>query len=150
MSVFHADSSGSHLPLIRLFFVIFPILELWGLIRVGAVIGAWPTIGLVLLAAISGIAILRQQGFQTLLRVRARMARGEEPTTAVLEGMVLAVAGLLLLIPGFLTDVLALLALIPALRARLVRRLLASAQPLRGAPAQRNSGVIEGECERED
>lgn len=150
MSVIHADFCGSHLPLVRLLFVIFPILELWGLIRVGVVIGAWPTIGLVLLAAISGIAILRQQGFRTLLRIRAQMARGEEPTTAVLDGMVLAMAGLLLLIPGFLTDLLALLALIPALRARLVRRLLVAAQPPRGAPAQRSSRVIEGECERED
>ena len=138
------------MPLLPLLFVVFPILELWVLIRVGAAIGAGLTIGLVVLSAMLGIAILKRQGFQTLARVRARVARGEEPTAAVLDGMVLAVAGLLLLIPGFLTDVLALLALIPALRARLVRRLLAAAQPLRGAPARRDSGVIEGEYERED
>lgn len=138
------------MPLFPLSLVVFPLVELWLLIRVGGAIGAWPTIGLVVLSAMLGIAILNRQGFETLARVRARVARGEEPTAAVLEGMVLAVAGLLLLIPGFLTDVLALLALIPALRARLVRRLLASAQPLHGTSTQRNSGVIEGECERED
>ncbi len=138
------------MPLLPLLFVVFPILELWVLIRVGVAIGAGLAIGLVVLAAMLGIAILNRQGFRTLARVRVRVARGEEPTTAVLEGMVLAVAGLLLLIPGFLTDVLALLALIPALRARLVRRLLAAAQPPRGAPAQRSSRVIEGEYERED
>ncbi len=138
------------MPLLPLLFVVFPILELWVLIRVGAAIGAGFAIGLVVLAALLGIGILNRQGFQTLTRVRARMARGEEPTDAVLEGMVLAVAGLLLLIPGFLTDVLALLALIPPLRARLVRRLLASAHPGYGAQAPRNSRVIEGECERED
>ncbi|TAL03277.1 MAG: FxsA family protein [Porticoccaceae bacterium] len=138
------------MPLLPLLFVVFPILELWVLIRVGVAIGAGLTIGLVVLSAMLGIAILNRQGFRTLARVRARVARGEEPSAAVLDGMVLAVAGLLLLIPGFLTDVLALLALIPALRAWLVRRLLAAAQPPRGAPAQRNSKVIEGEYERED
>lgn len=138
------------MPLLPLLLLIFPFIELWVLIRVGAAIGAGLTIGLVVLAAALGIAILNRQGFQTLVRVRARMARGEEPTAAVLEGMLLAVAGLLLIIPGFVSDLLALLVLIPALRARLVRRLLASAQPPRGAPARRNSRVIEGEYERED
>ena len=138
------------MPLLPLLFVVFPILELWVLIRVGAAIGAGLTIGLVVLSAMLGIAILNRQGFRTLARVRARVARGEEPSAAVLDGMVLAVAGLLLLIPGFLTDVLALLALIPALRARLVRRLLASTHPRYGAPPPRNSRVIEGEYERED
>lgn len=138
------------MPLLPLLFVVFPLLELWVLIRVGAAIGAGFAIGLVVLAALLGIAILNRQGFQTLARVRARMARGEEPTAAVLEGMVLAVAGLLLLIPGFLTDVLALLALIPPLRARLMRRLLAAPHPGQGARAPRDSRVIEGEYERED
>lgn len=142
--------AGPPVRLLPLLLVIFPLLELWVLIRVGAAIGAGVTIGLVVLAALLGIAILNRQGFRTLARVRARVARGEEPSAAVLDGMVLAVAGLLLLIPGFLTDVLALLALIPALRARLVRRLLASAQPVRRTPTERNSRVIEGEYERED
>ncbi len=143
-------SAGPPLRLLPLLLVIFPLLELWVLIRVGAAIGAGATIGLVVLAAALGIAILNRQGLQTLARVRARLARGEEPTAAVADGMVRAMAGLLLLIPGFLTDVLALLALIPALRARLVRRLLASAQPVRRTPIERNSRVIEGEYERED
>ncbi|MGE3296835.1 MAG: FxsA family protein [Porticoccaceae bacterium] len=138
------------MPLLPWLFVLFPLLELWVLIRVGAAIGAGFAIGLVVLAALLGIAILNRQGFQTLTRVRARMARGEEPTAAVLEGMVLAVAGLLLLIPGFLTDVLALLALIPPVRARLMRRLLAAPHPGQGAQAPRDSRVIEGEYERED
>ena len=138
------------MPLLPLLVVIFPILELWVLLRVGAAIGAWPTIGLLLLAAGLGIAVLNRQGFQTLVRVRARMARGEEPTAAVLDGMVLAVAGLLLVIPGFLTDALALLLFVPPFRARLVRRLSAAAQPPGGPAAQHGSRIIEGECERDD
>ena len=138
------------MPLLPLLFVVFPILELWVLIRVGVAIGAGLTIGLVVLSAMLGIAILNRQGFRTLARVRARVARGEEPSAAVLDGMVLALAGLLLVIPGFVSDLLALLMLIPAPRAWLVRRLLAAAQPPRGAPAQRSSRVIEGEYERED
>lgn len=138
------------MPLLPLLVVIFPILELWVLLRVGAVIGAWPTIGLLVLAAGLGVAVLNRQGFQTLVRVRARMARGEEPTPAVLDGMVLAVAGLLLVLPGFLTDLAALLLLVPPVRALLVRRLLAAAQPPRGPAARDSSRVIEGEYERDD
>ena len=101
-------------------FVLVPIIEMWLLITVGRHIGALVTIGLVLLTAVVGFALLRQQGFETLLRGRSRLDSGELPTTEMLEGLVLAVSGALLMTPGFLTDMLGFVGLMPALRRGLI------------------------------
>jgi UPF0716 protein FxsA len=105
-------------------FIAIPVVEMWILIQVGGVIGAWPTIGLVLLTAVVGLALLRRQGFDTLARVRARLESGEVPALEMLEGLVLAVSGALLLTPGFFTDALGFAGLIPGPRRRLIKRLM--------------------------
>lgn len=129
-----------------LLFVVLPLVELWLLIRIGAAIGATLTLGLVLATAALGVGVLNRQGFRTLARVRARLARGEAPAAEVLDGTLLGFAGLLLVVPGPLTDALGLLGLIPGLRGWLVRRLLASPRVVR-----RDAGnLIEGDYERED
>lgn len=129
-----------------LLFVLLPLAELWLLIRIGAAIGATLTLGLVLASAALGVAVINRQGFHTLARVRARLAQGEAPAAEILDGTLLALAGLLLVLPGPLTDALGLLGLIPAVRGRLVQRLLVSPKV-----ARRGGGhVIEGDCERED
>ncbi|MDX1800983.1 MAG: FxsA family protein, partial [Marinobacter sp.] len=84
-----------------LLFVILPIVEMTILIKVGAVIGALNTIGLVLLTAVLGAALLRQQGLATLLKANQRLNSGELPAKEVAEGLILAVGGALLLTPGF-------------------------------------------------
>lgn len=99
-----------------LLFVLVPIIEMWVLIEVGSVIGALPTIGLVLLTAVIGLALLKQQGFATLLRARQKMAEGQVPAKEMVEGIFLAVGGALLLTPGFVTDTLGFFCLIPGLR----------------------------------
>ncbi len=101
-----------------------PVLEMWVLIKVGGVIGAWPTIGFVLLTAAVGYALLRKQGFATLLRGQQRLQQGELPAREMVEGLVLAVAGALLLTPGFVTDILGFLGLVSPLRAALADGLL--------------------------
>ncbi len=105
-------------------FIVLPILEMWVLISVGSKIGALPTIGLVLLTAIIGLGLLRQQGFTTLMRARQRMDAGEVPAQEMAEGLCLAVGGALLLTPGFITDTIGFFCLIPGLRRKLVKGVL--------------------------
>lgn len=94
-------------------FIIMPIAELVVLIEVGGEIGALNTIGLLFLTAVAGVWILRQQGMATLLRANQRLNSGELPAKEVAEGLILAVGGALLIVPGFITDFVGLLCLIP-------------------------------------
>lgn len=139
-----------------LLFVITPIVEMWVLIKVGGVIGALPTIGLVLLTAVIGLALLRQQGFATLLRARQKMAEGQVPAKEMVEGIFLAVGGALLLTPGFVTDAIGFFCLVPGLRHLLIlwgmRHFKPRVQVFQQQYRQRDESgtTIEGECHRED
>lgn len=95
------------------------------LIRVGGYIGAWPTIGLVMLTAVVGVALLRVQGLATLTRGMSRLEGGELPAREMAEGILLAVAGALLITPGFVTDGFGFLMLLPPARAAVAERMLA-------------------------
>ena len=111
----------------RLFFLLFitvPIVEMWLLIEVGSRIGALSTIAMVFLTAAVGLALLRQQGLQTLLKVNQRMEQGQLPAEEILEGVMLAVGGALLLTPGFVTDAIGFACLLPLSRKWLVAGLL--------------------------
>ncbi|GAB3381879.1 FxsA family protein [Spongiibacter taiwanensis] len=105
-------------------FIVLPVLEMWLLIKVGGVIGALPTVGLVLLTAVIGANLLRSQGFSTLTRAQQRLNSGELPATEMLEGIFLAVGGALLLTPGFVTDAIGFCCLLPALRRGLIGAML--------------------------
>lgn len=126
-----------------LVFIIVPIVEMWLLIQVGSFIGAVPTIAAVLLTAVIGLAMLRRQGLSTLLRVNQRMESGELPAQEMLEGIVLAVSGALLLTPGFFTDAIGFAGLTPVLRQWLVRCLVGRVSVFQG-------GVVGGAVYRED
>lgn len=115
------------MPLFRILFLLFlsiPIIEIYLLIQVGEVIGALPTIFIVVFTAVLGVALLRWQGLVTLTRVQAALARGELPAQALLEGALLLVAGALLLTPGFFTDAIGFALLISPLRRFLAQSLL--------------------------
>jgi len=139
-----------------LVFIIVPIVEMWLLIQVGGFIGALPTIAAVLLTAMIGLAMLRRQGLSTLLRVNQRMASGELPAEEMLEGIVLAVSGALLLTPGFFTDAIGFAGLTPVLRQWLVRRLVGRVNIMQGGVVGgavyregKSSNTLEGEFWRE-
>ena len=115
------------MSLFRLLFLVFlivPIIEIYLLIQVGEEIGAGWTIFLVVATAVLGAGLLRHQGMATLSEAQSRIAQGELPATAMLEGVMLLLAGALLLTPGFFTDALGFLVLIPMLRKRLAQALL--------------------------
>lgn len=105
-----------------LLFIIIPVIEITVLINVGQAIGAWYTVGLVLLSAFIGVNMLRYQGLSTLARAQERMNTGQIPGNEMVEGIVLAVGGALLLTPGFVTDVIGFLCLIPFTRQWLARQ----------------------------
>jgi UPF0716 protein FxsA len=108
------------MPLFLLLLVV-PVIEIALFIQVGGAIGVWPTIGLVLLSAAVGAALLRAQGLSVLGQVQARLRAGEDPGPALAHGALILVAGLMLLTPGFFTDALGLALLVPPLRAAVIR-----------------------------
>lgn len=113
------------MPILFLLFVLIPIIEITVLINVGQLIGVWYTVGLVFLSAFIGINMLRLQGFSVLARAQSRMNAGEMPGQEMVEGVVLAVGGALLITPGFVTDVIGFCCLIPFTRKAFVKLLRA-------------------------
>ncbi|MGL6261267.1 FxsA family protein [Vibrio sp. WXL210] len=111
-------------PILLLAFIFVPIIEIALFVQVGGVLGLWPTIGLVLLTALVGASLVRSQGIQTVLSVQSRLEKGELPAQQILEGVMLAVCGVLLLTPGFMTDAMGMIVLLPAPRAALAQYLM--------------------------
>ena len=112
-------------PILLLLFIFVPIIEIGLFIQVGGFLGLWPTIALVLITAFVGASLVRSQGLQTLMSVQNRLQQGELPAQQIFEGVMLAVAGVLLLTPGFMTDALGMLVLLPAPRAAIAKYLMA-------------------------
>lgn len=147
-------------------FLLFPLLELALLIQVGSAIGVLPTILLVIGGVVLGGVLLRVAGVATAWRARERLAQGELPEQEMLEGLLIAVGAGLLMLPGFISDALGLLCLLPVTRRALINRLRRRAieQALRqrafADDLQREAGerqsdaaranLIEGEFERRD
>ncbi len=141
--------------LLVLFFTV-PLIEIYLLIQVGGVIGAVPTVVLVVFTAVLGAGLLRLQGFATLARVQGMLLQGKVPAIEVMEGAVLLVAGVLLLTPGFFTDAIGFLCLVPSLRRGLIiwaiRRGVVRATGMGGAPPSGESEprTLEGEYWKDD
>jgi UPF0716 protein FxsA len=110
-------------PVLALIFLIVPVVEIYILIQVGQVIGALWTILLVVLTAVIGVHLLKSQGLSTLSRAQQKMNSGEMPAQELLEGFALVIAGAFLLTPGFFTDALGFLLLIPHTRVLIMKSL---------------------------
>lgn len=139
-----------------LLFIIAPIIELFLLIKIGGIIGIIPTVALVLLTAAIGSQLVRRQGLEVMNRIRSAQARGEAPALPMLDGAALLLAGFMLLTPGFISDALGFVLLVPKLRQRMARSLLSRFVILTpggmGGSTQRgpfdNDSTIEGEYQR--
>jgi len=147
--------------LLLLLFISVPVIEIYLLIQVGSVIGALPTIGMVIFTAVLGAYLLKQQGLSTIASVQNTVGRGEIPAIELLEGLILIVAGALLLTPGFFTDTIGFILLTPLLRRRMVVWLLSHSNIIRPMGRRRKNPfdddqpphgptTIEGEFRRED
>lgn len=139
------------MPWLFIIFIFVPMLEIWGILQVGSWIGAGWTFALILLSALAGSFLLKQQGLQTLFRARQKLDQGEMPLHEMLEGILLAISGALLLTPGFFTDFVGLFLLLPAGRDQVIRMLVKNASfvsATKNASGEVHS--IEGEFRREE
>jgi len=136
------------MPLLLLFIVALPVVELFTFIRVGEAIGFWPTLALVLAAAIAGAQLMRRVGYAMLERMQESLARRESPLPNVLHGLTIMAAGALLCVPGFVTDAIAIVLLIPSVGSaagRALWRMLLGSGRVTGWAARHEDAVIDGE-----
>lgn len=115
---------GERVRFLFLFFIIVPLVEMFLLFEVSDQIGGLATIFLVVLTAIIGVQVLKRQGLSTLLRANQRVEAGELPGQEIVEGMMLAAAGALLLTPGFITDSIGFVLLTAPLRRAIAAKLI--------------------------
>ncbi|MFC1568015.1 FxsA family protein [Pseudomonadota bacterium] len=107
-------------------FILLPLAELYLLIEVGSGIGGFSTIALCLLTAALGGMLVRHQGMRTFLQAKELMDRGQPPAEQMLHGIMIAISGVLLFIPGFITDLIGFLLLVPMIREWLGRRIISA------------------------
>lgn len=145
------------LPLLFLSFLLVPLAEIWLLIKVGSIIGAGWTILAVVGTAVAGAALVRAQGLSTISKIQDAMHRGEAPAMEMLEGMALFITGALMLTPGFFTDALGFMLLIPPVRRQLIIYMLKRSGVMvsgyaahRPEQASRDRKPLEGEWRRTD
>lgn len=107
----------------RLFlaFLLVPLIEIALFIQVGGLIGLWPTLLIVILTAIAGAAMVRSQGAAVLNQLRGSFEELRDPTEPLAHGAMIIFSGALLLTPGFFTDAVGFLLLVPGVRGRLYR-----------------------------
>jgi UPF0716 protein FxsA len=138
---------------ILLALLLIPLAEIAVFIQVGREIGLLQTLALLLADGLAGVLLLRLQGFAMLARLQQKVVAGEPPVRELFDAACLALAGLLLLLPGFLSDLLALLLLVPPVRALIYGRLVGWVVRQRGmqaaapgfAPRPSHGPVIEGD-----
>lgn len=100
--------------------VAVPIIEIGLFIEVGGWLGLWPTLGIVVLTALIGTVLLRQQGVGVLADLQRRLNQGQDPSATIAHGAMILIAGVLLLTPGFFTDTVGFLLLMPPVRTFLI------------------------------
>ena len=142
------------LQTILIIILIIPFLEIYLLLEVGSLIGAIPTIFLVASTAIIGTWLLKEQGFSTFQKLQENLRLGILPAYEMIEGPIILAGGLLLLTPGFITDILGIVCLIPSLRKRIAQYIIENSLiQQRGSFTEESStrtNVLEGEFEKED
>ncbi len=109
-------------PLVILF-ILWPILELTLLIRMGHAAGAWNTLAVVVLTGLAGAALARREGLKVWNRIQQELAAGRVPGDQLLDALLILAAGVMLVLPGLITDVLGLLLLLPPVRGWVRNRL---------------------------
>ena len=130
-----------------------PLAEIYLLLEVGGIIGALPTVLLVIFTAVLGSWLLRQQGFATFRRFQESLARGEVPAYEIVEGPLILLGGLLLLTPGFITDIMGIVCLIPPLRKKVAQYVVEHYMIQAGSFGESvttKTNVLEGEFRREE
>jgi UPF0716 protein FxsA len=105
-------------------FIVVPIIEIALLIQVSDIIGGFATIALVVLTAVLGAKLVKQQGLSAYTNVQGQMAQGQMPASELFSGLCVIIAGVLLMTPGIMTDAFGFMLLTPAIRGRLAKLLI--------------------------
>ncbi len=127
-----------------------PIIEIGLFIQLGGFLGLWPTLGIVVLTALLGSLLLRMQGLSTLEELKRTAETGQSPAGPMANGALILVAGLLLLTPGFFTDSIGFLLMVPPVRTLLIKWIATRAQMKMYAAAANSPqapDIIDGEFE---
>ncbi|TRW48524.1 FxsA family protein [Aliidiomarina halalkaliphila] len=111
-------------PVILLLFIVVPLIEILVLIQVGQVIGGLNTILLLIVTAVVGASLVRSQGLRAWSQAQQRMAMGEMPGQQLAEGMIIFMAGVMFVTPGFVTDIVAVVFLLPGFRQAFARKVM--------------------------
>ena len=130
-------------------FIVVPIAELYVIIKVGELIGVWPTLALLLADALLGSLLLRHQGRGAWRRFNEALAQRRFPGKEVADGVLIVIGGTLLLAPGFLTDIVGIFLLIPPTRAiarGLLRRFTVARFVMVDIPGRRGPGPGSGQA----
>ena len=141
-------------PVLALAFIVVPLAELAVILAIGHSIGFLPTLALVVVLSLAGAWLAKREGLSAWRRLQRALAEGRMPTVEVADGVIVLLAGALLLAPGFLTDVVGVLLLLPPVRAAVrraaprlaawrLRRLAGQAGPRSRSRAGR-AGVVDG------
>ena len=134
-------------------FLLWPFLEIAMFGRISAAFGAGPVFLTCIASAIAGGLIIQHQGFKTMISLRQSVQAGQMPVSGIFNGICYFIAGILLIIPGFISDFVAFLLLIPQFRAILRRRIAPGivdvAEQARN-PAANTDFIIDGEFTRVD
>lgn len=96
--------------------VVVPLIEIWGIVQLGSYLGFFPTIGLMIFTAVLGGYLAKKEGRNALLEIQQQIRNGHPPGHAVLDGICILIGGILLLTPGFFTDLVGLTILFPVTR----------------------------------
>jgi|APCry1669188970_1035186.scaffolds.fasta_scaffold02595_5 UPF0716 protein FxsA len=143
------------IQILFLIVLIIPFAEIYLLLQVGSFLGAFPTIILVVFTAVLGSWLLKQQGFATFRRFQENLAQGQIPAYEIIEGPIILLGGVLLLTPGFITDVLGLACLITPLRKKIAQyiienRIIQQSSSAFQATKKADTNVLEGEFKKDD
>lgn len=135
---------GAMVALLAVIFVVVPIVELFVIIQVGQAIGALNTIAILLVVGFVGAWLAKREGTAVWLRFRRQVEAGAVPGREIVDGVLILFAGALMLTPGFVTDILALLLLLPpvraVVRATLLKKFVGKVIEVRGTDGRRLTG----------
>ena len=126
-------------------FILIPIIEISLFIEIGSIIGSFYTIVLIFITAIVGVFFVRQQGISTFQKLTLQLQNLETPVQTMFEGLVILISGILLITPGFFTDALGFLGLIPFTRIIFIKLVASYILSRYGKQSNQNKNTIEGE-----
>ena len=126
-------------------FILIPIIEISLFIEIGSIIGSFYTIMLIFVTAIVGVFFVRQQGISTFQKLTSQLQNLETPVQTMFEGLVILISGILLITPGFFTDALGFLGLIPFSRIIFIKLVASYILSRYGKQNNQNENTIEGE-----